>query len=180
MERRGPDPEVIGLLLEHGIDDSGWGLPWETPLHLAAYFGAGLDVFELLLEHGFDATAGDDRGRTPLVDALLGENDLQVIRLLLDAGAEVATRSDTGATPLRYAAARAGPEVVGLLLERSADATARDDRMRTPLYAMMDGELAHTDEAVDAEVLGLLVENRRGRERPGRPRGNSAVFRGAA
>ena len=144
------NPEVIRLLLEHGIDGGGWGYQDNTPLHLAAHFGA-------------DVTAQGIYDRTPLHEAALnGDLDPQVISLLLNSGADVASRAEGGVTPLHLAATCSGPEVVKLLLERGADVTARGYRMSTPLHSAMDDWHLGLDTACsppNLAVIRILLEN---------------------
>ena len=122
------DATHLGALLDgnpeatDSYSEDGW-----TPLHLAAFFGAG-DAARLLLAHGADPRriARNAMANTPL-HAALAAKQLTLVRLLLAAGADPRVECG-GYTPLAIAEGGgfdAGAELVRAALTEGARAGGR-------------------------------------------------------
>jgi ankyrin repeat protein len=86
------DVEIIGLLLDAGVDANEQLPNGETALMMAARAGR-VEAVELLLDRGADVNAAETlRGTTPLMWAVAYEHPA-VVALLLERGADVAARS---------------------------------------------------------------------------------------
>jgi ankyrin repeat protein len=113
--------EATNLLLARGADpdvrdNAGW-----SPLHYAAYFGAGTDLMAALLAKGAKIDARNDRGITALYFASATAHSVQV-SYLLEHGADRNIASTSGYTPLRLAQTL-GYDVIAKQLEPSATPT---------------------------------------------------------
>ena len=131
-------PDVVRLLLEHGVDVNGRNFQGETPLHIAAANGL-VKVVRVLLEHGANVGAEDKKGKTPLHTAaenqyLEPNEPAEVMRVLLEHGANVGAEDNDGRSPLHGAAELGRVGRVRVLLEHGANVGAQDGNGRTPLH----------------------------------------------
>jgi ankyrin repeat protein len=127
-------PELVGLLLDAGLDADGAPADSRTrPLHVAAALDAsdGRDVAiaELLLARGARLDPLDDGGRTP-VHVLLNRGGeaaprLPLLRLLLSRPGTTELRDEDGRTPLHFVAYFRQPLLLEALLLAGADPNAK-------------------------------------------------------
>ena len=137
-----PNPEVVSVLVEAGVnvhtrDNSG-----NTPLHWAARYNRNPVVVTALVAAGANVHTRDNSGLTPLHEALaFGKSPgLGVVTALLEAGAGVRSRDHAGRTPL-HLAVRYGrtPAVVAALLEAGAAPAAKDQNGQIPWDLIREG-----------------------------------------
>lgn len=157
--------------LEAGADVNGSRPPdFNSPLHLAIEYRAGVDVVALLLKHGANPNAsgyiilsnyhGDGWSkshRTPLQLAIEQYNrPPAIIESLLDHGADPNPKTDgdfDGEAPLYYASRlwyEGDRAIIELLLEHGADIGARDPNGLTPFHRAMY--------EADPAVITLLLD----------------------
>ena len=114
-------PVVNELIAHHAdvnaADTAGW-----TPLHYAAYFGAGNELIAALLKGGASIDARNDRGITPLYFATALAHAEQV-KFLLEHGADRAIASNSGFTPLKVAQTK-GYDGIAALFDPAAKPAA--------------------------------------------------------
>jgi ankyrin repeat protein len=118
---------VLRALIEHDPSlPRAWSPAGETPLHIAAYFGA-VSCIELLAHAGahLDTPSRDANARTPLHAATAGGH-IDACRALLRAGADPNARDAGGLTPLMLAAAANWLELTDALIARNATLELRD------------------------------------------------------
>ncbi len=141
--RASPEPLVIKILLDAGVDVDARGLFDKTPLQDALGYSDRGDpaVIEALLAAGADPNVRGSTGWTPLHTAAVEAEDARIIKALLAAGAERGPRTGGtphdagGETPLHIAVRNgAAPAAVEALLDAGADVRARDEYGYTPLY----------------------------------------------
>jgi ankyrin repeat protein len=124
-------PDVLSLLLEHGVDVDVRGGSDVTPLYWASRKGR-LEAGQVLLDRGADINARGIYGQTPLSGALY-KGRFEFARMLIKRGAKINFHNtSTGNTPLHLAVERENIQTVQLLLEHGADVNARDKYERTP------------------------------------------------
>ncbi len=122
-----------------------------TPLHLAAYWNAGM--VDLLLAGGADINAKDEFARTPLHGAVRSPNP-EIVELLIMKGADVRARDRWERTPLHYLWGL-DTRLVQMLIAKGADVRAADEDKITPLHmaaALGDAEIAELLIAHGAEI----------------------------
>lgn len=138
--------DVVGMLLDRGLDIEAEDIDGRTPLDWAAQ-GNALGAAELLLERGANIGGATRTEATPLHSAVAA-NAVAAARLLLDRGADMhAGRSENG-TPLHLARSA---EVAEALLESGAVVGARTRDGETPLH------LAASSNALD--VARKLIDH---------------------
>ena len=93
--------EMVGLLIEQGIDVNGRGVNGETVLHSRASMDNAV-MAEFVINHGADVNARDNRGLTPLHHAAQ-EGCLNAAKLLVSKGADLTAKSKENKTPFDYA-----------------------------------------------------------------------------
>jgi ankyrin repeat protein/WD40 repeat protein len=142
-------PELVGLLIQQGVDIHARSILHCTPLHFAAEIGdAG--CLDLLIQGGARI---DDRdppdpphfpypsvgGKTPLAVAVDGQH-LPAVQLLLKAGANPNIDYGSDENILREAAAKGcSAEIVGALLDAGARVTSNKDGWTALHYACRAG-----------------------------------------
>jgi ankyrin len=136
-------PEMVGMLLDHGVKlnaKNHWG---ETVLHVVSRGRqdpqSGVCLADLLLKHGADVDARSTDHCTPLhLSSCFGK--VGIVQLLLDHGADVNAETEEGLTLLhqvsfgRYELLEDGVRVTELLLEHGAEVDTRDKDQWTPLH----------------------------------------------
>lgn len=137
--------EVVGWLLDHGMDGRGRAGDRSAPLVLAALKNS-LKTLPVLIAHGADANIlvkpGDTYVLSPLMAACATDHE-GAARALLDAGAKVNLTGKGGASALHLAAAGGSLACVQLLLAKGATLDARNDANGTPLRSASEaGHLA--------------------------------------
>ncbi|KAG6926947.1 protein phosphatase 1 regulatory subunit 16A, partial [Chelydra serpentina] len=154
--------DVVGLLLEAGVDVNACDSELWTPLHAAATCGH-LHLVELLIKHGANLLAVNTDGNMPydlceddvtldyietaMADQGITQEKIEAaraatehsmvedIRKLLRAGADLNTPLDHSATLLHIASANGYLEAAELLLEHKASMSAKDNDGWEPLHA---------------------------------------------
>ncbi len=146
-------PEVMGMLLERGVDLRAVTRTGASPLHYAlrGVLRASTAALQWLLREGGPALRenADADGRTALMAAVLGDHADAVV-LLLDQGATVGTRDNLGNTALHMAAAIGSLSVLDALLAADAEVNGRNKAGVTPLMLAAGEGLRHN-------VLRLLL-----------------------
>lgn len=129
-------PEVLRMLLAHGVDLRGVTRTGASALHYAlqGVMRPSTAALQWLLREGGPALRemADADGRTPLMAAVLGDH-ADAVALLLERGASVRTRNHVGNTALHMAAAIGSGQVVDALLTADAQVDARSKAGITPL-----------------------------------------------
>jgi ankyrin repeat protein len=163
--------DLVGLLLDKGVDPNIFGTAHTTPLNVAAT----KEIAELLIERGAKVDAPDRAGVTPILAAVL-RGDRPVAALLALHGAKHTPETLTALgrddqlkeflktapppkvkhpdrpTLLHWAAAFGEPRTARVLIEAGADVNAAGEQGETPLHcAAAAGHLA---------VVELLIEQR--------------------
>ncbi len=114
----GDQPQVIELLMEHGVDINAALTQDVTALHLAVKEDV-VAALRFLLAHGAKAETCDKKGWTALHIAAR-DGKAQAVTLMLDAGVDVNLRSENGWTPLHSAALAGREDIIALLLAKGA------------------------------------------------------------
>ncbi len=115
-------PDLLRLVLDHGVDANATDQRGRTPLHWAARVASTQSV-ALLLERDADANTRDHRGRTPMHDAALAGQGA-IIDMLRAGGAQVDARDDEQVTPMMLACASGHDQILDRLA--GSDIDARD------------------------------------------------------
>ncbi len=113
-------PDLLRVVLDHGLDANATDERGRTPLHWAARIGSTQSVM-LLLEHGASVSARDHRGRTPMHDAALAGHGA-IIDTLRAHGAQVDARDNEQVTPMMLACARGHDHILEHLMGSDIDA----------------------------------------------------------
>lgn len=147
--RVGENGEVVGVLLEHGLDPDALGPNAETPLMRAAVLDRP-DVCRLLLRAGADVGLRNQSGIAAL-DRAVESDSGEVIALLLAAGADMTAPSlDPALTPLQRAAKYGAINACRLLLAAGTSPLSAAAGTPPPL------ELARANR--HSEVAALLLD----------------------
>ncbi len=172
-------PEVVKILLDHGVKVNAADAEGRTALHEAIRWG--LETVRPLLEKGADVNARTKAGETPLMAAAAGNQpggcQPEVVRLLLDKKADVNACDDDGRTPLMFAAENGRLENAKLLLAEGADVRRKDKKGETALDLVKPGNnflpgrvteeilKEHAAQAKqDAEALRRILERASGKD----------------
>ncbi|MCL2196883.1 MAG: ankyrin repeat domain-containing protein [Treponema sp.] len=121
--------DIIGLLLEKGLDIHTVNTDGMTPLHSAVLNNEYPENVAFLLDKGAiaDIDAKECNGSTPLhLAALINENP-DIINLLLERGASINARNNYGETPLHCAPDNENPEIAIKLIKAGANPDDVDD-----------------------------------------------------
>lgn len=141
--------DIIGLLIDSGLEVNAVDDDRSTPLHWAAMKGGKKAAVELLLAQGAAHDARNKLGESPMHLAA-GKGWAEVIGALLDRGADVNAVDDDKWTPLHQASLEGKKDVVDLLLARGAALNPRNKRGDSPIHsALLRGHL---------DVVLLLIE----------------------
>ena len=109
---------------------------FETPLHLAAYYGHP-GVTSILIEHGANVAAIDVYQQTPLHLAAKSGHST-VTSILIGHGAKTTDIDRNERTPLHLAAKYGHTAVVSTLVKQGANTAAIDWNQQTPLHLAAD------------------------------------------
>lgn len=157
------EPEIAGLLLEHGAEPDVLDQRGGTPLQIAAANGKTA-MIKFLLEHGAAVDLPNEEGGTPLMAACT-HGESRAVKLLVEAGADVNHRGHSNRTPLHQAVQgnqKARTTIIGQLLSAGADINATDDAGYTPLMdaCYNDGSVGIVqtllDHGADVNVKGMF------------------------
>lgn len=119
----GESPEVVPMLIDHGVDPDAQDNVGKTALHRALEL-ENYEVAELLLEHGADPNIFDDDGRQPLSDAIMGAtSDMKYINMLLEHGADPTLTNNEGISTLDKVQEMGIPPLVERLKSATGDET---------------------------------------------------------
>jgi len=121
---------MVGLLLDQGLDINARGFEGETALYRAVRAG-NTDVAKLLLNRSADANVKANDGTTPLHQAALS-GYTKLAEILLAKGANVNARANNGSTPLDSAAVYGMKDVAELLLAHGATQTRGTTTVERP------------------------------------------------
>lgn len=154
--RYAKDSDVIGDLVEYGLEIDARDDNKQTPLHKAAEYSDTPEVIDALLKHEADPNALDESSETPLHRAARRNENLGVIQRLLSHGSDPTVLDEDEEVPLHKAArSNENPEVVRILAASMKEGTldVRDRYGRTPLHlAAQDSEDVRViDELLEAE-----------------------------
>jgi ankyrin repeat protein len=121
-------PEMVNLLLRHGIDPNGMSCDHETPICAAIKHSKqnAVTIIRALLDAGADIERPGLGGK-PLQCAVRFAN-VEMVQFLIERGADVNGRSEPeGTTAMWHAAFLKSREVFLLLLHNGADPSLRDE-----------------------------------------------------
>jgi ankyrin repeat protein/predicted small lipoprotein YifL len=132
------DPDILGLLGQHGADLTMPSLEGLTPLQIAVGNG-NLEAMNTLLDLGIDPNimGGGDIGGTPLLSAIEG-GQFEAIELLLERGADPNLANLLGETPLLSAVDLGNIEIAELLIANEVDLDLPNLEGETPLLSAVD------------------------------------------
>ena len=167
--RRRPEPELIQLLLDSGVDVNEVGgkegcyegrtflmvaltMPQNTYFRRSPY-----EVIKLLIDYGTNVNAKTHNGTTALIIAA-SNRDKDVVKLLLDSGANINAADNEGHTALMSASRRGSYELVDFLLLSGADVNAKDIDGRTALIEVLNN-LDYTSVLKDTKIINLLLSS---------------------
>ena len=128
-----PQPEIVRLLLEKGVDASSEDEVGDSAL-ANAMFGQSVEVAELLIAAGADVNGAMSSGRTAFQVAA-GCGQIDAIQLFLGHGADINRSYGRPGTPLHVAAANDNLVVVRFLLENGANVNGRGGYYETALQS---------------------------------------------
>ena len=135
MLLKGGHVDLLGLLVEHGLDVDEGDADGYTPLHSAAEHGKLEAVHELLRLGGkASMTKVADIYGTPLHLAAFGGHK-EIVLALLDEGCPNNVVNSVGRNVLHAAAQGGHVDLIGLLVERGLDANGGDADGYTPLHS---------------------------------------------
>lgn len=141
------NPDVVGVLLEHGADVNALDYSRRSALSWACECGY-YETAAVLLGYGAAVDLVDRWGRSALSWAASSGHEV-LVDLLLGAGADVETADKGGSTPLLLAAGWEQVGIVRMLLEAGAEVNCWDEDLET---AMAIAKRYEMDEVV--KVLG--------------------------
>lgn len=110
---------IVGLLLEHGVDVDTPNPTGQTALQCAARNGSE-DVVKLLLQKGADVNARDENDHTALHGAA-GQDNSNIVEMLLDAGADPDAEDLDGNVAIDFAERRKLEEIIDILENHQID-----------------------------------------------------------
>ena len=148
-------PEVLKVLIDHGVEMNATDGIGRTALHRAAYFNKA-EAVDILCQARENIEAEDSWGARPL-HAAATSYGLEAVLALLRHGARVNSRTSSswssegsdfyGMTPLHFAAMNAGRQ----------DATGTVDAL---LRSGADETIKNADGVIAADIIGEWVEGR--------------------
>jgi ankyrin repeat protein len=125
--RFNPDPDVVKLLIEKGMDDNQKNEYGATPF-LASALNPNVEMIKLFLNRSPDIKQANKDGRNALMIAAEANSNPQVIIELIKAGFAVKDRDNSGYTPLLLAAAEnRNPEIIAVLIKKGAQISDRGE-----------------------------------------------------
>ena len=157
--------DLIGILLECGVNPNSQTLDGETSLHYALRNACETKIIELLFAYEVDPNIKDMRGYSALnliCKTSLNDGYLWKVQLLLEHGADPNTQDKDGITPLMHcvshynSASNDGNIILAMkfLIEAGADVNARDNDGTTALmYA------ARVSDEFQINVIKSLLSN---------------------
>ncbi|XP_060082411.1 serine/threonine-protein phosphatase 6 regulatory ankyrin repeat subunit C-like [Ylistrum balloti] len=151
---------IVGRLIECGVDINSKDSDHRTPLHWAATYGR-TDTTQLLLQKGAVVNVTQTDGFTPLHAATcLGH--LNVCEILIDNGADVNRVDAEGWTALHTAVCYGQPHVVELLLEKHSSVKAVTLDQNTTLHVAASSGYLSVMEILLTQDLDLNRRNMQG------------------
>lgn len=125
-------PEMVRLLLDHGVDPNSRDSDGTTPLTNSTWSDS-IRCMQILLENGADPDMGNRDGFTPLFRTCQMGKFTQA-KMLLDHGADPNIVNVDGLTPLHAAVIAGYDSLVRELISAGADLNRKDALKRRPLY----------------------------------------------
>ncbi|KAJ7127859.1 ankyrin repeat-containing domain protein, partial [Mycena epipterygia] len=149
MAARSGGTEVVGLLLEKGVNANGEGEKYHNALAAACTSDFRTETVRLLLENGSEVNGHEEE--SPLQVAATN-GCTQIVRLLLGRkGVNVNAQSKKYGSALQVAAINGHLEIVSLLLKKGADVNSQSKKYGTALHT--------TCRNGHADIVRLLLEN---------------------
>lgn len=160
------NPNVVKVLLEHGVNVDKQGNEEMNPLELATMHCKEA-IVRILIEHGAKLNLmlkdGENRARKSALHIAVNNNTgglhLETIRLLLEKGADVNALDEDEAMPLHLAH---DSDTVELLLKFHANVNVVDRFDRSPLLVAVRMKNAESARALLAAGAEVDRENRKG------------------
>lgn len=148
------DPQMVGALLELGIDPDG------TPLGTAMTYAALADdpvMATMLLQAGASPDAHAEGATTPLREVLYFER-ADAVRLLANAGADVNRADAVGGTPLEAALTFGDYRSAEVLMQAGANPWQVANQGRLPAAMLMQPAKKSEDEPLREKLLAMARE----------------------
>ena len=120
---------IVELLLSNGADITATDRAGNTPLHLASFFGTGIDNFRSMRSDTYTWRWSGQKVRMLDISLLT----LKSTQFLLDHGADVNAVNFQGKSALHFSIMKGQLLLTQLLLERGADVTLKDGHRAAPL-----------------------------------------------
>jgi ankyrin repeat protein len=149
----GGNVDILGTVLDAGLEVKKADLGGKTPLHFAA-MKTQRDAAALLLQCGASPDAADARGTTPMHLAAAAD-DPQLLRVLLDRGPDLALADADGNAPLHHAAGWGRVENVRLLLAAGAPLDLRNRKGQTALQVAEESGRKRVVELLETTLPGV-------------------------
>ncbi len=139
---RGPDYELIKLLISKGADVNMQGYNGITALHWAVKYN-DLKIAKLLLENGADINISNDYNgpiRTSTISgtilqvAINYSQSNEIVQFIIGNGAKLNIKDSQGNTELHLVALKGNTEQTRILIEHGIDLSAKNNFNRTALY----------------------------------------------
>ena len=163
-----PNPKVLEILLDRGLDVNALGRYGDNPLNISARGSQSPEVITLLLERGADVSAKGPQGESVLHQAGTNPNP-EIAELILAQGLDIEVKDDEGMTPLSWAV-RSFPRyeytgqntlpTIEFLLDQGASANSKDNSGNTPFILAFDpsGTTSRRYMTPDYALVRLLVD----------------------
>lgn len=139
---RGPDYELVKLLVSKGADINIQGYNGITALHWAVKSN-DLKVAKLLLENGADINISDDYNGSIRTSTISGtvlqvainlSQSNEMFKFVIENGAKLNIKDSQGNTELHLVALKGNTEQAKILIEHGIDLNAKNNFNRTALY----------------------------------------------
>lgn len=150
--------DIVEYLIHLGVETDLKDLNNETPLHVAAFYGAE-EVVKLLIEHGASIESKDNLGWDALYNAVAGDN-FNLVSYLINLGANPNAISNDGTTHLMEACYNLDYQTAQLLISKGTDVNASDIRGFTPMFYIFSGLSRSESNLLQIKpLLQLLIDN---------------------